>query len=113
MNLSAVNVETTRALRSWREPLEESQVAELATQAEVTEKVRSLIGEMCPLGAREVQSEQRLVEDLGYDSVSFLELALALESEFELFTIDEEQAASLLTVGDIEALMTQLAAPAA
>lgn len=85
----------------------------MATQAEITEKVRTLIGEMSPLGAREASSEQRLVEDLGYDSVSFLELALALESEFELFTIDEEQAASLVTVGDIETLMTQLAASAA
>lgn len=85
----------------------------MASQAEITEKVRNLIGEMCPLGAREARSEQRLVEDLGYDSVSFLELALALESEFELFTIDEEQAASLVTVGDIETLMTQLAASAA
>jgi acyl carrier protein len=85
----------------------------LITEAEVVEKVRTLIGEMSPLGAREARSEQRLIEDLGYDSVSFLELALALESEFELFTIDEEQAASLVTVGDIETLMTQLAAPAA
>lgn len=85
----------------------------MITEAEVVEKVRTLIGEMSPLGAREARSEQRLIEDLGYDSVSFLELALALESEFELFTIDEEQAASLITVGDIETLMTQLAAPAA
>ncbi|HEY0166640.1 MAG TPA: phosphopantetheine-binding protein [Jatrophihabitans sp.] len=85
----------------------------MITEAEVVEKVRTLIGEMSPLGAREARSEQRLIEDLGYDSVSFLELALALESEFELFTIDEEQAASLVTVGDIETLMTQLAAPAA
>jgi acyl carrier protein len=85
----------------------------LASQAEVTEKVRALIGEMSPLGAQEARPEQRLVEDLGYDSVSFLELALALESEFELFAIDEEQAASLLTVGDIETLMTQLAVSAA
>lgn len=85
----------------------------MATQAEVTEKVRALIGEMSPLGGRQASSEQRLIEDLGYDSVSFLELALALESEFELFTIDEEQAANLVTVGDIEDLMTQLAASAA
>ena len=61
----------------------------MTTEAEVTAKVRTLIGEMSPLGAREARSEQRLVEDLGYDSVSFLELALALEAEFELFTIDE------------------------
>jgi acyl carrier protein len=85
----------------------------VTTRAEVTDKVRTLIGEMSPLGAREARSEQRLVEDLGYDSVSFLELALALEAEFELFTIDEEQAANLSTVGDIESLMTQLAVPAA
>jgi len=80
---------------------------------EVSAKVRELIGEMSPLGAQQASPEQNLVDDLGYDSVSFLELALAIEAEFDIFAIDEEQAASLVTVGDIEELMVKLTAAAA
>jgi acyl carrier protein len=80
---------------------------------EVSAKVRELIGEMSPLGAQQASPEQNLVDDLGYDSVSFLELALAIEAEFDIFAIDEEQAANLVTVGDIEELMVKLTASAA
>jgi acyl carrier protein len=85
----------------------------VATTEEVADKVRALIRDMSPLGPQQAQPQLRLVEDLGYDSVAFLELALTLESEFGLEVIDEEQAAALITVGDIEALMIQLVAPAA
>jgi len=80
---------------------------------EVSAKVRELIGQMSPLGAQQASPEQNLVEDLGYDSVSFLELALAIEAEFDIFAIDEEQAANLVTVGDIEELMVKLTTAAA
>jgi acyl carrier protein len=80
---------------------------------EVAQRVRTLIGEMSPLGAREATSPESLVDDLGYDSVTFVELALALESEFDLTAIDEQQAADLTTVGDIEQLIARLAVAAA
>lgn len=80
---------------------------------EVAERVRALIGEMCPLGSREATSGQRLTEDLGYDSVTFVELALALESEFDLTAIDEDSVVDLTTVGDIERLIGELAVAAA
>ncbi|SHH24112.1 acyl carrier protein [Jatrophihabitans endophyticus] len=80
----------------------------MTTTQELTGKVRELIGQMSPLGETEASSQQRLIEDLGYDSVSFLELALAIESEFDIFAVDEEQAANLVTVGDIETLVVTL-----
>jgi len=73
------------------------------------ERVRELVGAMSPLGSREVSSSDRVVDDLGYDSVALLELALALEVEFDLQAIGEDQAVDLLTVGDIEHLVDQLA----
>jgi acyl carrier protein len=73
------------------------------------ERVRELVGAMSPLGARTVSSSDRVVDDLGYDSVAILELALALEVEFDLQAIAEDQAVDLLTVGDIEQLVGQLA----
>jgi len=73
------------------------------------ERVRELVGAMSPLGSREVSSSDRVVDDLGYDSVALLELALALEVEFDLQAVGEDQAVDLLTVGDIERLVDQLA----
>jgi acyl carrier protein len=71
-------------------------------------RVRELVGSMSPLGSRAAKSEDRVVDDLGYDSVAILELALALEVEFDLQAIGEEQAVDLVTVGDIEALVGRL-----
>ena len=79
------------------------------TEDERAERVRELVGAMSPLGGREVSSSDRVVDDLGYDSVALLELALALEVEFDLQAIGEDQAVDLLTVGDIEHLVDQLA----
>ena len=39
-------------------------------------QVRRIVGEMSPLGAREANSGDRLVEDLGYDSLAVIELSL-------------------------------------
>ncbi|WP_327697963.1 acyl carrier protein [Streptomyces sp. NBC_00459] len=70
--------------------------------------VRRIIGEMCPLGAREVAAEDRIMEDLGYDSMAVVELALVLEAEFELEPIDDEQAIDLVTVQDVADLVAHM-----
>jgi acyl carrier protein len=74
-------------------------------------QVRKLVGDLVPAGGRQVETEDRIVEDLGYDSVSIVELALALEVEFDLSDIPEEQAMDLVTVGDIEGLVSRLILP--
>lgn len=71
-------------------------------------RVRKLVGDLVPTGVRKVAAADRIVEDLGYDSVSIVELALALEVEFDLSDIPEEQAMDLVTVGDIEGLVSRL-----
>jgi acyl carrier protein len=71
-------------------------------------RVRELVGAMSPLGSRTAKPSDRVVDDLGYDSVAILELALALEVEFDLQAIGEEQAVDLVTVGDIEELVGRL-----
>ena len=75
---------------------------------DLASQVRELIGSFVPGGSREVKSTDRMVEDLGFDSVTTLELALALEVEFDLQDVAEEQAVDLVTVSDIEALVAQL-----
>lgn len=70
----------------------------------VSAQVREIVGAMSPLDDRPVTSTDRLVEDLGLDSMTLVELSLVLESEFELGPIDDT-AATLATVGDVEELI--------
>ncbi|HVH93701.1 MAG TPA: phosphopantetheine-binding protein [Nocardioidaceae bacterium] len=71
-------------------------------------RVRDVVATLVPGGPREVCSTDELVSDLGFDSLAMLELALALEVEFDLQAIPEDQAVSMITVGDIEALIAAL-----
>ncbi|MEU2059744.1 hypothetical protein [Streptomyces sp. NPDC013455] len=76
---------------------------------DVASRVRQLVGEMVPAGAREVSSTDRLIEDLGYNSVTMIELALVLEVEFDLQDIAGGDTVDLVTVGDIENAIATLA----
>lgn len=82
----------------------------MSAREEQALRVRELVGAMSPLGSRAAKPTDRVVDDLGYDSVAILELALALEVEFDLQAIGEEQAVDLVTVGDIEDLVGRLTA---
>ncbi len=75
---------------------------------DVAVRVRKLVGDLVPAGGREAASSDRLVEDLGYDSVAMVELAVALEVEFDLQDIAEDEAMSLVTVEDIESTIARL-----
>lgn len=48
----------------------------------------------------ELRPEQRLVEDLGLDSVGLLSLAVAVEDHFRI-CLDAEDEAEIRTVGDL------------
>jgi len=75
--------------------------------AEISIRVRDVVGSLVPSGPREVQSADRL-SDLGFDSLSTMELAMALETEFDLQEVPEEQSVEMETVGDIEVLVGSL-----
>jgi len=69
------------------------------TKLEVQEKVGSIITEQ--LGTFDnIGPESKLVEDLNADSLDCVELMVDLEDSFNI-EIDDEQAARLVTVGDI------------
>jgi acyl carrier protein len=81
--------------------------------AEISARVRDVVGSLVPDGPRDVRSADRLT-DLGFDSLATLELAMALETEFDLPEVPEGQTVELATVGDIETLIGSLVgAPAA
>lgn len=85
------------------------------TQKQWTEEsaralVREIVSDLSPTKAQPTL-EARLVDDLGYHSLALLELAFALEDEFNLPTIDEATARAIVTVADVERhVLTQLPA---
>jgi acyl carrier protein len=69
--------------------------------------IRMMVSQFAPADVHGLTPDTRLVEDLGYHSLALLELAFALEDEFDLPPLDAETAANILTVGDVEDLVAQ------
>ena len=70
------------------------------TTEEIFNTMRQLIAEQFALDLDEIGMESSFVDDLGADSVDLVELVMAMEEEFEIGEIDEEDLQSLKTVGD-------------
>ena len=67
---------------------------------EIFKTIQSLIAEQFAVDLEEVTMETSLEEDLGADSVDLVELVMAMEEEFEVGEIQEEDLGGLKTVGD-------------
>ena len=70
------------------------------TPEEIFSKMRTLIAEQFALGEDEITQSSSFTDDLGADSVDLVELVMAMEEEFELDEIEEDELAQLKTVGD-------------
>ena len=70
------------------------------TTEEIFNTMRQLIAEQFALDLDEIGMDSSFVDDLGADSVDLVELVMAMEEEFEIGEIDEEDLQSLKTVGD-------------
>ena len=66
------------------------------------EKVRDVIVETLGCEAEDVKPEASLTEDLGADSLAFVELVIALEDATGIH-IEEEDTANIKTVADVVA----------
>ena len=70
------------------------------TVEEIFKTMQDLIAEQFAIDADEISMESSFVDDLGADSVDLVELVMAMEEEFDIGEIDEEDLTSLKTVGD-------------
>lgn len=70
------------------------------TMEEIFETMQDLIAEQFAIDADEISMDSSFVDDLGADSVDLVELVMAMEEEFDIGEIDEEDLAGLKTVGD-------------
>ena len=70
------------------------------TMEEIFKTMQDLIAEQFAIDADEISMESSFVDDLGADSVDLVDLVMAMEEEFDIGEIDEEDLTSLKTVGD-------------
>ncbi|WP_255772473.1 acyl carrier protein [Mycobacteroides abscessus] len=77
----------------------------------ITPRVRDIIRSLSPINPADVVDSDRIIDDLGYDSVRAVELSVVLEMEFELRPITETEAIGMATVSDVIDLVEKLAAP--
>ena len=64
-------------------------------------KLKALIAEQLGVDAETITLEAAFVEDLGVDSLVLVELSMALEDEFGIEEMSEEDMANIKTVGDL------------
>ena len=67
---------------------------------EIFKTMQDLIAEQFAIDADEISMDSSFVDDLGADSVDLVELVMAMEEEFDIGEIDEDDLAGLKTVGD-------------
>lgn len=71
------------------------------------EKLCALIADQFGVEASDVTAETSFVEDLGADSVDLVDLSMALEEEFGMDEMNEEDLTSIVTVGDLYKYMQE------
>ena len=67
---------------------------------EIYKTMSSLVAEQFAMEPSEISMDTSFEEDLGADSVDLVELVMAMEEEFEVGEIQEEELGGLKTVGD-------------
>lgn len=70
------------------------------TMDEIFKTMQDLIAEQFAIDTDEIGMDSSFVDDLGADSVDLVELVMAMEEEFDVGEIDEEDLTGLKTVVD-------------
>lgn len=72
----------------------------------VDARLESVVRSLALEEPAELTDDLHLVADLGYDSLGLLELMTALEDEFSIVELPEDEALSAETIGDLRQLLT-------
>ena len=67
----------------------------------IFEKIVSLLSEQLGVDADSITMDTSFADDLNADSVDIVDLSMALEEEFNIDELGEEEASSISTVGDL------------
>lgn len=67
----------------------------------IFERLRKLVMEQFAVDEDVVTMDTSFADDLGADSLDIVELTMALEEEFDLSEMAEEELSEMITVGDV------------
>ena len=67
----------------------------------IFDKLKAIIAQQFGVDEDSITTEMSFEDDLGADSVDIVELSMALEEEFEVDEMSEEDVTSIHTVGDL------------
>lgn len=67
----------------------------------ILEKLKGLIADQLGVDANSISMDTNFEEDLGVDSLDIVELSMALEEEFDIGEMSEEDLATIKTVRDL------------
>ena len=71
----------------------------------IFEKLKAILAEQFNVEADDITADMSFEDDLGADSVDILDVSLALEEEFGMEELGEEDLSSIHTVGDLLKLL--------
>ena len=67
----------------------------------IFDRLRALIAEQFSISEDAIDMDTSFVDDLGADSLDVVELTMALEEEFDIPELGDEEVTNLVTVGDV------------
>ncbi len=67
----------------------------------IFETIRAIIAEQFGISADEITMDTNILEDLGAETLDIVELSMAMEGEFALDEMKEEDLKGIQTVGDL------------
>ena len=67
---------------------------------DIFEHMQKIIAEQFAVDPEEITMDTSFEEDLGADSVDLVELVMAMEEEFDIGEVEEDEVSELKTVGD-------------
>ena len=71
----------------------------------IFEKLTALIAEQFNVEAESIRMDTSFFDDLNSDSVDIVDLSMALEEEFGIEELNEDETSSINTVGDLVRLL--------
>jgi acyl carrier protein len=79
------------------------------SQQAIAEQVRGIVAEVGRTDPGAMTGAARLTDDLAFDSLQLIQLAVALEERFGIGEVEELAMLDIVTVGDVEELVGRLA----
>lgn len=67
----------------------------------IFDKLKAIIAQQFGVEESSITAEMSFEDDLGADSVDIVELSMALEEEFEIEEMSEDDVSAIHTVGDL------------